>query len=98
SGYTASGKNVAEKRNIGWIANVMNSKSFHDRMYVVAHIPTPAKAAPMRMQAGRASTAHHDRTNPIASATPKKIAEYTPPRISDHMISPIAMSQGRAGV
>ena len=57
------------------MTRLMNSKSFHDVMYVVAHIPIAANAAPMSRAAGIASTAHHDSTKPMTSATRKKIAE-----------------------
>ena len=44
SGYVESGKNVAEKRNIGSTARFRMSKSCQLRMYVTAAMPEPANA------------------------------------------------------
>ncbi len=62
-----TGKNVPEKSVIGTRARVMNSKSCQERMNVVSHMPSPAKASPMSRQAGRASSAAQDCTSPIAA-------------------------------
>jgi hypothetical protein len=99
SGYAASGKKVAENKNIGMIASWMNSKSCQLRIQVVAAIPAPANAYPISTAAGSASTAHHDSTRPIAAITTTNIAEYrNPPRSSPQVTSPVATSHGRSGV
>src|SRR5665647_2778429 len=57
-------------------------------MYVAEAIPTAANAQPIRVAAGTASRAHHVGTAP----------EYTRPRSSAQVISPIATSRGPSGV
>ena len=74
-GKVSIGKKVAEKRNIGMVVRVMNSKSCQDRIHVVDAIPMPAIASPMSNAAGRASSVHHDDVSPIATMTRTNAAE-----------------------
>jgi hypothetical protein len=67
-------RNITSFRH-GWIASVMKSKSTHDRMNVVANMPTAANANPMNTAAGTASSAHHDCTAPAATATSRNAVE-----------------------
>ena len=68
----ATGKNVAENRNIGMVASETYSKSCQLRMYVVSARQAPANAKPISSAAGSASSAHQDSTSPIAAITPRK--------------------------
>lgn len=51
------------------MTSMIQSKSTHERMKVVANMPTAEKASPMKTAAGTASSDHHDSTTPTASAT-----------------------------
>ena len=67
-------------------------------MKEVAAIPTAANANPISRAAGTAMIAHHDSTSPNAAMTIMNPIAYRPPRMSDHVISPTAMSTGFIGV
>src|SRR5450756_2389437 len=67
-------------------------------MYVAEAIPTAANAQPIRVAAGTASRAHHVVTAPAKPATSRNAPEYTRPRSSAQVISPIATSRGPRGV
>src|SRR5437764_13246432 len=97
-GYTESGKKVAEIKNIGSTANCTRSKSCQDRIKEVTAIPIDANAKATNNAAGKASNAHGEKINPVASITARKPAEYIPPRSNAQPISPSAMSTGPNGV
>ena len=66
---------MVENRNIGRIASWTNSKSCQLRMNDVQAMPTAAKASPISIVAGRASSAHHDSISPMTSITSRNAAE-----------------------
>lgn len=66
-------------------------------MKVVANMPTAARAGPMKIAAGTASSDHHDSTTLTASDEVED-ERVDPPRISDQTTSPTAMSRGANGV
>ena len=80
------------------IASCTNSKSSQVRMYEVAAIPMPPKAKPIRVAAGRASTAQNDCTKPNAAITTRKATAYMRPRSRAHATSPTATSPTAIGV
>ena len=51
------------------------SKSSHERMYVVAAIPIDAHAAPSKRHAGTANTTAHEFVSPRATRQPRKTIE-----------------------
>ena len=93
-----TGKNVPENRNIGSWTSVILSKSCQEFIQVVSAMQTAAKAKPISNVAGKASTAHHEWTSPIAHITSRNAAEYDAPRSWPQRISPRAMSLVVSGV